>query len=360
MKKHKKTGGRLIADRCRWFETTFKGQSYTDLLKMSGREFAFRYRSGNGQDEQELLEFHRAVSSAAGKAWHLFFSLYNACAPDMPQKAGVYAGSSPDNAASYSDIFGDVTTVGGGLDIFSPAAYLADLLRIVETCITSSFDIPDGFKLSERRPDLYTLELTKENTEKLIPYTDIIAERLADILAEQDESAFGGEDSEQKILKYCAENVYPVGLPYSLPYMKISNALCREGFEPSKLLNLFNPEVSEDEFTAAAFGITVDYYRALIDCGGEFYPEAAGLKEPADVDVKVLEDILGLDLEGLDQLFGRGIENEEKFAEALYQSKSRRLLKTFRRSENGKGAYRRGDRRSCAICKIFKNHRTYI
>ena len=316
MKKYKKLSGKAISDRCRWFETTFPGQSYTDLLKMSGKEFALRFKSDNGGDEQELLEFHHAVSSASAKAWHLFFSLYNAGAADMPEKAGVYAGSSPDHGISYSDIFGDITTAGSGPDVFSPAAYLADLLRIVETYITSSFDIPDGFKLSERRPDLYTLALTKENTETLLPYTDLITKRLTEVLAGQDEGAFGGEDSGQKTLKYCAENVYPVGLPCSLPYKKISNALCKEGFGASKLLKLFQPEASEEELTAAAFGISIDYYHALMDCGGEFYPEAADLKGPANVDIKILEKISGLDLEGLDKLFRRGIEDGEKFSEA--------------------------------------------
>lgn len=98
---------------------------------------------------EELRRFHRCVSSAAHKAKHLFFSLYNLSSRDMPQKAGILA-ELPDffgDVTSYSDIFGCIAGAEDGLDVFSPAAYFADLMRIIETYITSEFDIPSGRRL---------------------------------------------------------------------------------------------------------------------------------------------------------------------------------------------------------------------
>ncbi len=216
----------------KWFETDCGAPPFTEILKTSENGFVRKYSAGSGisgadnagrisreiketqqtqaakepqpakvhtlcdnsaPSAEELRRFHRCVSSAAHKAKHLFFSLYNLSSRDMPQKAGILA-ELPDffgDVTSYSDIFDCIAGAEDGLDVFSPAAYFADLMRIIETYITSEFDIPPGRRLRDRRPDLYSLLLTRENTETLLPYTDIIRERLAAALKKLDPDRFG-------------------------------------------------------------------------------------------------------------------------------------------------------------------------
>ncbi|EHK19265.1 uncharacterized protein TRIVIDRAFT_172252 [Trichoderma virens Gv29-8] len=84
---------------------------------------------------------------------------------------------------SYTQIFGDI--VLGGCDdcnaVTSPAAYFVDLLRMLKNAPSDSSK-PTGpsllDKLTERRPDLLTMQLSCVNTNVLIPYIDLANEAM--------------------------------------------------------------------------------------------------------------------------------------------------------------------------------------
>lgn len=68
--------------------------------------------------------------------------------------------------------------------VLGPAAYLADLLHFLETSSANdegSATVLDG--LAARRPDLRHLELSCENTNTEIPYTDLVLETLENVVA---------------------------------------------------------------------------------------------------------------------------------------------------------------------------------
>lgn len=273
--------------------------------------------------EQELREFHRAVSLATHKAKHLFFSLYNLSAGEMPQKAGLLEDLPRffDETTSYSELFDCVTMTDGGLDLFSPTAYFADLLRIIETYITTEFDIPNGHRLRDRRPDLYTRLLTKENAETLLPYTDIILERLIALLQEIAPDVFGNgatggaKADDSKIQAYCANNVYPVSLPFSLPYHTVAAAVTNH-FCPARLLLVFGMAslaAPSAKLTAATFGIDTGYLARLQACGDDFYPDLHDWKDFSTMDVDLVLRATGLSLLDLDALLGRGMATAEEF-----------------------------------------------
>lgn len=313
-----------------WFVTEHGKQPVAEALRMSEKGFVRRYSTAYREyqnkpgDEdaaaEELRCFHRSVSTAAHKAKHVFFSLYGLTVGEMPEKAGVLE-DLPDffgGMTSYSELFSGIAGADGAPDLFSPIAYYADLLRIIETYITSEFDIPEGHRLRDRRPDLYVRPLTKENTETLIPYTDIIKERLSATLQALDPSVFGvNEDplilQDSKIEAYCAEHVYPVALPFSKPYRIVAAALTKDGFTPSHLLPIFREDTPKNVLTAASLGISVDDLTTLELCDSSFYPELADLADWSEVDVRVILRTTGLSLEKLDDLFGRGIESSDEF-----------------------------------------------
>jgi hypothetical protein len=279
--------------------------------------------------ENELRSFHRSVRVAADKANHLFFSLYNLSAAEMPEKAGILENiftqeKTPffEDVTSYSEIFNNVTMTDNGLDLFSPAAYFADLLRIIETYISSSFNIPEDHLFKTRRADLYSLPLTKEDSEHIFSYTKIILERLCETLQRIAPKTFGEKSSsdkkidDEKIKTYCASNVFPVPLPFSMPHESVSAALTKNEFNPAKLLlTMKNISLTDsNEFLAAALKIDADYLKKLKKCDKEFYPDLYELKNVSTVDTELFSQTTGLSVKEIELLCGRGITNAEKFS----------------------------------------------
>lgn len=95
----------------------------------------------------------------------------------------------------YEDLFGDQSYCDCDHcgSILSPAAYFVDLMKWVDENITAKVftgtKANHALKLRERRPDLWTLPLTCENTETLIPTLDVINEVLETALAHAADAA---------------------------------------------------------------------------------------------------------------------------------------------------------------------------
>lgn len=97
----------------------------------------------------------------------------------------------------FSELFGNQAYCDCGecQSILSPAAYFCDLMRFVEEKVTSRyfFGHPEGhpLRLTVRRPDLWTLPLTCENTNTEIPVLTIVNEVLESYLARR--TGFAGD-----------------------------------------------------------------------------------------------------------------------------------------------------------------------
>ncbi|PTQ92158.1 virulence plasmid A protein [Nitrosomonas nitrosa] len=89
----------------------------------------------------------------------------------------------------YQDLFGDMAFCDCEhcQSIYSPAAYFVDLMQFVERYVISKHFVGSKanhvLNLKVRRPDLWTLPLTCDNTTTLVPYLDIINEILESYIA---------------------------------------------------------------------------------------------------------------------------------------------------------------------------------
>ena len=94
-------------------------------------------------------------------------------------QVGVTSPHRSHHLPSYEDLFGDLDFCDWEhcQTIFSPAAYLADLMRFKEQHLIDD-KVTKGYKLQERRPDLLPLELSCENTNTAIPKLEIVNEVL--------------------------------------------------------------------------------------------------------------------------------------------------------------------------------------
>ena len=89
----------------------------------------------------------------------------------------------------YQDLFGDMAFCDCShcQSIYSPAAYFVDLMQFVERHVLSKHFTGSKaghvLNLKVRRPDLWSLPLTCENTTTIVPYLDIINEILESYIA---------------------------------------------------------------------------------------------------------------------------------------------------------------------------------
>jgi hypothetical protein len=171
---------------------------------------------------------HDAATMVASRAAHLAANVHalvgsvhfralsvNHIADDIPERF--------QELASYAEIFGslDYCECPECGSVLGPAAYLVDLLRIVDKAIiTPSKEIPKGLTLDARRPDIAAIPLTCANTNDEVPYLQIVNGALEQLavreLGVQDRDAAYG---------HLAHDFYPPPLPFNLPLTRIRRYL---------------------------------------------------------------------------------------------------------------------------------------
>ncbi|MFF5229691.1 hemopexin repeat-containing protein [Dactylosporangium sp. NPDC000521] len=172
-------------------------------------------------------------------------------------------GSLPD----YQKLFGDLDFRGGdeARSVYSPAAYLADLLQLLT-----------GSDLAGRRPDLSAVHLDGVNSYTEVPYLDIVNEILADELSGDngeddsgDDSGSGGEgNGAQRAHDALATLRHPFALPFSLRHERLRRLLHHLGTTPLELYRQFAPGEDADVVAREYLELTqdeVDLYSTALD-----------------------------------------------------------------------------------------------
>ncbi|WP_160717884.1 neuraminidase-like domain-containing protein [Chitinophaga solisilvae] len=127
------------------------------------------------------------------------------------------------NLSSYQQIFGSLNycSCPECKSILGPAAYLTDLLRLIDKAITKpNPSIPQGLTFNDRRPDIAEIKLTCANTNNLVPYLQIVNEILERTLMQ----ALGVDD----IYFDLVTRYYPFNLPFNLPLEQLRTYLAQE------------------------------------------------------------------------------------------------------------------------------------
>ncbi len=124
------------------------------------------------------------------------------------------------NIPNYADLFGNIDFKEGDeyRSVYSPAAYLADLLQLLD----DEFD-PDSIDFDLRRSDIKEIDLDAENTTTLIPYLDIVNEVLEGRVDSTDYAT--QEELEAAVFGVLEGASYPFNMPFSLNTEKIKNHL---------------------------------------------------------------------------------------------------------------------------------------
>ncbi|GAA0985505.1 hypothetical protein GCM10009555_061050 [Acrocarpospora macrocephala] len=131
-----------------------------------------------------------------------------------------------DSLPNYESLFGelDFRTGDEGRSVTSPAAYLADLLRLLDD------QVGDG-ALAERRPDIRRVPLDSEHTYTETPYLDIVVEILEQLV---------GEDPYENL----RTRKHPFDKPFNLAFDELRAHLRRRGVAKDEIVRPFTDDLT--------------------------------------------------------------------------------------------------------------------
>ncbi|MEV8441616.1 hemopexin repeat-containing protein [Actinosynnema sp. NPDC051121] len=141
---------------------------------------------------------------------------------------------------TYEQLFGalDFRAVDEGRSVYSPAAYLADLLAMID----DNFD-GDPLTGADRRPDLVGIPLDGEHAYTELPYLDVVNRVLAAVL---------GPDAHQELKRLR----FPFALPFDLDREKVRRYLHHFRVGPVELYELFAHQPDRDVVAREFLGLS--------------------------------------------------------------------------------------------------------
>ncbi|TWF42253.1 virulence plasmid A protein [Chitinophaga polysaccharea] len=170
----------------------------------------------------DAVQMHKTATGIRNKSMHLWASLRGSVVSPFYRKSPLNNVSAAiaeefQDLPSYQEMFGTLDFCGCPecRSIFGPAAYLTDLLRIIQEYVyePNKDTIPPSLYFATRRPDIGEIELTCGNTNTLIPFIQIVIERLVAYIQAKLKLA-----SPDAVFEQVATTIkYPMQLPFNSP-----------------------------------------------------------------------------------------------------------------------------------------------
>lgn len=224
-----------------------------------------------GVSEEQMRQIHRKAVHIKNKTLHMWANVKSLVdAPHFKTMRGTNV--SPEisqyfeSLPSYQELFGslDYCQCDECKSIFGPAAYFVDLMRIIDKYITepNKETIPPDLQLEARRPDIGKIPLTCAKTNDLVPYIQIVNERLVDSVRYSLELPKG-----QDPFQFLATAHFPFNLPLNLPLNKIRIYLNQARLTLIDIYSLWG--VDQTAITREKLGISLEEYKLFITSAAE-------------------------------------------------------------------------------------------
>ncbi|HWQ12191.1 MAG TPA: hemopexin repeat-containing protein [Roseiflexaceae bacterium] len=220
--------------------------------------------------------------------------------------------TSSSRLPSYEELFGKLAFRDGdeARSVYSPAAYLADLLQLLDDSFAPSHD-PALPNLHQRRPDIRSIPLNAESTFTEVPYLDIVNTVLA--------GAIGGD-------AYAALKTarYPLSLPFHLENEQYKQYLQALTVSAAELYRLFTPQPDPARVARERLGLSPEEYGFLkTELGDEAAVKACyGLDEHTPLgELSQIERFLkvtGLSGAALRELLFQGLDDSAQAQAAAF------------------------------------------
>lgn len=237
------------------------------VANLPRQEFVQRFATAFGSKEAAAKAHGRAEqkSSMMSLLWaagHPNLNMETVATQGLGEPGSVAraAGDSPTLRSLFGSL--DACDCEHCLSVYSPAAYLTDLLHFLESRSKPAYD-----ELVRRRPDLPQLLLNCENTNTPLPYVDLVLELLEDFTTLQQisvgkqtelsgpELAANPEHHNASAYEVLKLAIYPRNLPFHLPLEETRVYLGHLKQPRHELMAIFHPNGE-----AAAFE---DRHRAM-------------------------------------------------------------------------------------------------
>ncbi len=225
------------------------------IVRIPEKDFVISHTSVFGSDEAA-----RKVYKQAEKHYMNSAMIWAMTHPNI----AFGTGSTPLNIAdpTLSTLFGTLDTCRCDecTSVYSPAAYFTDILKFLQSRTPAVYH-----ELIRRRPDLVHINLTCENTNRPIPYIDLVNELLEkSVLSHKNtpvtlpgscqttwqanELAANPEHINDEAYAELKNAVYPGVLPFNLPLEESRIYLAHLGAEKHQLMTMFFAGSKEDAF----------------------------------------------------------------------------------------------------------------
>ncbi len=173
---------------------------------------------------------------------------------------------------SYNELFGQLDFKKGddGRAVYSPAAYLADLLQLLDDKFETQSEQVQS--LEKRRPDIKKLPLNTENTYSQTPYLDIVSE----VLEEKITSSLGYTFA-YGVLQTAK---YPFNLPFNFENERVKKFLKYLDVTLEELYKLFSLQVDANTVAREYLKLSQEEYDTVVEpADGNALAEYWGGKE---------------------------------------------------------------------------------
>jgi Tc toxin complex TcA C-terminal TcB-binding domain/Neuraminidase-like domain/Salmonella virulence plasmid 28.1kDa A protein len=287
-------------------------ESALEIAHLSEPRFVMQIADRLGGDEERARRVHGRARQISSAVMHAFANVHTAIRDPQFNALKVRTTGEETQAAfdalpSYEELFGslDYCECEECRSIFGAAAYLVDLLRIVDEHVGQ----PSGdFAFATRRPDIGGIELTCANTNETFPMLRVVCERLEALAAE-----YLGKPAD--LFEALAGATYPFELPFDLPWATVTLYLEQIEVSLVEVYSAFGAgatDVARARFdlSLALLGFVLEPLasepKALATSYGVAETELAGLAQ-----VPKFLTATGLELEGLLSLLEQGLSEAE-------------------------------------------------
>jgi len=248
-------------------------KTYSKALGSESMAFAIHQRASHISTKVEMAAMHLIEYS-------------HGLTPDYAMGASAYKAAMTaiqNQVPNYAELFGspDICECEHCRSVYSPAAYLVDLLRFLWRGEPNSDSKTPLDMLAARRPDLLHLPLTCENTNTIIPYIDLANEVMEYYTAKGSLTNFEGYDTGEttaeelranpqnfdlEAYRKLKDSKYPFTLPYHQPLDVIrtySDHLKVSHYEALKAMNPQPDSATRRAIEAESLGISQEEYIIL-------------------------------------------------------------------------------------------------
>ncbi|MEL6674448.1 MAG: Tc toxin subunit A, partial [Bacteroidota bacterium] len=181
------------------------------------------------------------------------------------------------NFPSYEQLFGELDTRAAdpGRTVYSPAAYLADLLQLLEVHFGFNNATPEDFFV--RRSDVELIDLNGENAFETLPYLDIVNRVLENKIMHEEDA---GAEEKQPPYGRLLDTKYPFHLPFSLDDARYRTFLSFTKARSHEIYEAYQVGQAEAAIVAREYlGLSAVTYQSLISPPSEhlsFFQEYYG------------------------------------------------------------------------------------